>query len=102
MVLLTQNHFFLFSLNSYLSSEHGNEHILEHSLSNKKKFSTPKIYVANGNLKKCWYVYYSYKYQILIYEFIEVFDYNFFLEFTCLELKKKSEKQNQSDGSVYG
>ena len=51
----------MFNLNSYLSSEHGNEHILEHSLSKKKFFSLPKIYSANGNLKKRWYVYYSYR-----------------------------------------
>ena len=61
MVLFTQNHFFMFNLNSYLTNEHGNEHILEHSLSNKKNFSTPKIYSANGNLKKRWYVYYTYR-----------------------------------------
>ena len=51
----------MFNLNSYLSSEHGNEHILEHSLSKKKFFSLPKIYSANGNLKKRWYDYYSYR-----------------------------------------
>ncbi|WP_431137375.1 tyrosine-type recombinase/integrase [Psychroserpens mesophilus] len=51
----------MFNLNSYLTNEHGNEHILEHSLSKKKNYSTPKIYSANGNLKKRWYVYYSYR-----------------------------------------
>ncbi|MEM5564154.1 tyrosine-type recombinase/integrase [Psychroserpens sp. AS72] len=51
----------MFNLNSYLTNEHGNEHILEHSLSNKKKFTAPKIYSANGNLTKRWYVYYSFR-----------------------------------------
>nr|WP_321226504.1 tyrosine-type recombinase/integrase [uncultured Psychroserpens sp.] len=51
----------MFNLNAYLANEHGNEHILEHSLSNKKNFSAPKIYVANGNLNKRWHVYYSYR-----------------------------------------
>ena len=61
MVLFTQSHFFMFNLNSYLTNEHGNEHILEQGLSKKKNFSTPKIYSANGNLNKRWYVYYSYR-----------------------------------------
>ena len=51
----------MFNLNSYLTNEHGNEHILEHGLSKKKNYSIPKIYSANGNLNKRWYVYYSYR-----------------------------------------
>ncbi|MBR9847516.1 MAG: tyrosine-type recombinase/integrase [Algicola sp.] len=51
----------MFNLNSYLTNEHGNEHILEHGLSKKKNYSIPKIYSANGNLKQRWYVYYSYR-----------------------------------------
>ena len=61
MVLFTQNHFFMFNLNSYLAKEHGNEHVLEHSLSKKKKFLAPKIYSANGDLTKRWYIYFSYR-----------------------------------------
>lgn len=38
-----------------------NEHDLEHELEHKKKFSTPKIFDANGDLKKRWYVYFSYR-----------------------------------------
>ena len=57
MVLFTQNHFFMFVLNEYLV----NEHDLEHNLLNKKKFSAPKIYSANGNLSNRWYVYFSYR-----------------------------------------
>jgi len=34
-----------------------NEHDLEH----KKQFSDPKIYDANGDLSKRWYVYFSYR-----------------------------------------
>jgi len=51
----------MFNLNSYLAKEHGNEHVLEHSLSKKKKFSAPKIYSANGDLSKRWHVYYSFR-----------------------------------------
>ncbi|EGV43497.1 hypothetical protein BZARG_1286 [Bizionia argentinensis JUB59] len=51
----------MFNLNSYLANEHGNEHILEHSLQNKKNFSAPKIYNANGDLSKRWHVYYSFR-----------------------------------------
>ncbi len=38
-----------------------NEHDLEHDLLVKKSFSIPKIYTANGDLKKRWYVYFSYR-----------------------------------------
>jgi integrase len=37
-----------------------NEHILEHDLPNKTLFSVPKIYDANGDISKRWYVYFSY------------------------------------------
>ncbi|MFL0354334.1 hypothetical protein ACI5KZ_12225, partial [Xanthomarina sp. GH4-25] len=51
----------MFILNEFLTNEHENEHVLEHSLLKKKKFSVPKIYSANGNLSKRWHVYYSYR-----------------------------------------
>lgn len=38
-----------------------NEHDLEHDLEHKKNFSNPKIYTANGDLSKRWYVYYSFR-----------------------------------------
>lgn len=38
-----------------------NEHDLEHDLSHKPQFSEPKIYDANGDLDKRWYVYFSFK-----------------------------------------
>ncbi|WP_271855127.1 tyrosine-type recombinase/integrase [Patiriisocius marinus] len=37
--------------------EHGNEHVLEHDIN----YSIPKIYDANGDLSKRWYVYFSYR-----------------------------------------
>ena len=44
----------------FLTLECKNEHVLECDLPLKKNFSSPKIYNANGDLKKRWYVYYSY------------------------------------------
>ena len=38
-----------------------NEHDLEHNLEHKPLFSTPKIFDANGDLSKRWYVYFSYR-----------------------------------------
>ena len=38
-----------------------NEHDLEHDLSHKPQFSEPKIYDANGDLNKRWYVYFSFQ-----------------------------------------
>ena len=40
----------------YLKNEHGFEHDFEHTLKEKKKYSEPKIYDANGDLAKRWYV----------------------------------------------
>lgn len=38
-----------------------NEHDLEHDSHLKPQFSTPKIYTANGDLSKRWYVYFSFR-----------------------------------------
>lgn len=38
-----------------------NEYANEYDLALKKKYSTPKIYDAEGNLAKRWYVYYSFR-----------------------------------------
>jgi hypothetical protein len=38
----------------YLQSEHD----FEHDLKEKKKYSEPKIYDADGDLSKRWYVYF--------------------------------------------
>jgi len=48
------------SIYELVTLEDQNEHDLEHDLSNKKIFSTPKIYDANGDISKRWYVYFSY------------------------------------------
>ncbi len=45
----------------YLKNEHGFEHDFEHTLKEKKKYSEPKIYDANGDLAKRWYVYFSFR-----------------------------------------
>ncbi|MGV6844553.1 MAG: tyrosine-type recombinase/integrase [Lutibacter sp.] len=37
------------------------EHTNEHTFLVKKKFTPPKIYIADGNLKKRWYVYFSFR-----------------------------------------
>jgi len=49
------------ALNELLIFDYQNEHVLEHDLLVKKNFSTPKIYKANGDLEKRWYVYFSYR-----------------------------------------
>jgi hypothetical protein len=36
------------------------EHRNEHSLPIKKPYSVPKIYTANGDIKKRWFVYYNF------------------------------------------
>jgi integrase len=38
-----------------------NEHDFEHDLKEKKKYSEPKIYDADGDLSKRWYVYFSFR-----------------------------------------
>lgn len=38
-----------------------NEHDLERDLEHKRKFSTPKIFDADGDLEKRWYVYFSFR-----------------------------------------
>ena len=45
----------------YLQSEHVFEHDFEHVLKEKKKYSEPKIYDADGDLSKRWYVYFSFR-----------------------------------------
>ncbi|MFL1012090.1 tyrosine-type recombinase/integrase [Flavisericum labens] len=43
-----------------ITFEPQNEHDLEHESEHKLKFSEPKIYDANGDLTKRWYVYFSF------------------------------------------
>ncbi|WOD43755.1 phage integrase N-terminal SAM-like domain-containing protein [Hwangdonia lutea] len=49
------------TLKQFIIFEHGNEHDLEHDLAHKKDFSDPKIYTANDDLSKRWYVYFSFR-----------------------------------------
>ncbi|MFL0354620.1 site-specific integrase [Xanthomarina sp. GH4-25] len=49
------------TLNDFLIFEHENKCFLEHDLSHKKTFSPPKIYLANGDLNRRWYVYFSFR-----------------------------------------
>ena len=50
----------MLNLNQFLNFDSQNEHVLEHDLLKKKNFSPPKIYNANGDLGKRWYVYFSF------------------------------------------
>lgn len=47
--------------NNFLTFDFQNEHDLEHDLNTKSTFSTPKVYIANGDLNKRWYVYFSFR-----------------------------------------
>ncbi|MFC7356687.1 tyrosine-type recombinase/integrase [Jejudonia soesokkakensis] len=47
----------MLTLNEFIILEHRNEHDLEHNIN----YSIPKIYDANGDLSKRWYVYFSYR-----------------------------------------
>ncbi len=49
------------TLNEFITFEHDLEHVLEHNVTEKRKFSDPKIYDANGDLTKRWYVYFSFR-----------------------------------------
>jgi integrase len=49
------------TLNELITFEYQNEHVLEHDLPMTKNFSTPKIYNANNDLSKRWYVYFSFR-----------------------------------------
>ena len=40
------------TLNNLLIFNTQNEHVFEHDLSKKKNYSVPKIYSANGDIKK--------------------------------------------------
>ena len=51
----------MFNTNIILTFDYQNEHVLEHDLQMKKNFSNPKIYNANGDISKRWYLYFSYR-----------------------------------------
>ncbi|MFD1162872.1 tyrosine-type recombinase/integrase [Hwangdonia seohaensis] len=48
------------SIYNFITFDVENEHDLEHDLEHKTLFSTPKIYDADGDLSKRWYVYFSF------------------------------------------
>ncbi|WP_233267517.1 tyrosine-type recombinase/integrase [Algibacter sp. L1A34] len=49
------------SLKELITLDAQNEYESAYDLSVNKKFSTPKIYSASGDLKKRWYLYFSYR-----------------------------------------
>lgn len=51
----------MLTINELLIFDRQNEHDSEHDLSKKKNYSVTKIYNANGDIKKRWYVYFSYR-----------------------------------------
>jgi len=59
--MLTLKEFLTFNHKSEHIFAHNLEHDLEHDLSKKPLFSSPKIYTANGNLNKRWYVYFTFR-----------------------------------------
>ena len=51
----------MFNLNEFLSNEYENEYGNKYLSPMKKNYSEPKIYSANGDLSKRWYVYYRFR-----------------------------------------
>ncbi|WP_274474604.1 tyrosine-type recombinase/integrase [Mangrovimonas aestuarii] len=51
----------MFTIEQILTFAYESEYETAYDLSLKKNFSNPKIYTANGDLSKRWYVYYSYR-----------------------------------------
>jgi hypothetical protein len=50
----------MLTIHELVTLEVQNEHVLEHDLTNKTLFLIPKIYDANGDISKRWYVYFSF------------------------------------------
>ena len=51
----------MFNFNKFLIFDSQNAYESAYDLSMKKNYSNPKIYDANGDLSKRWYVYFSYR-----------------------------------------
>jgi integrase len=51
----------MFRLNEFLTFDSKSAYVFAYDLPMKKNFSTPKIYTASGDLKKRWYVYFSFR-----------------------------------------
>jgi len=48
-------------LNEIITFEYESAYDCAYDLTVKKNYSTPKVYTANGDLKKRWYVYFSFR-----------------------------------------
>jgi hypothetical protein len=51
----------MLNLNELLTFESENAYESAYDLPVRRNFSNPKIYPANGDLKKRWYLYFSYR-----------------------------------------
>lgn len=51
----------MLTIKRFLTFAYDNEYESAYDLTQKRTFSNPKIYTANGDLKKRWYVYFSYR-----------------------------------------
>ena len=59
--LKSSNRFFMLNFKTLIQQEYKSAYESAYDLSLKKQFSDPKIYTANGDLSKRWYVYFSYR-----------------------------------------
>lgn len=59
--LVLPNRFFMFNFNALIEKEYKSAYESAYDLSLKKEFSIPKIYTANNDLSKRWYVYFSFR-----------------------------------------
>ena len=51
----------MLTIKQFLRFAYDIEYEIAYDLTQQRTFSSPKIYTANGNLKKRWYVYFSYR-----------------------------------------
>jgi len=59
--LESPNRFFMLKFNFIIGKQYKSAYESAYDLSLKKQFSTPKIYMAKGDLNKRWYVYFSFR-----------------------------------------
>ncbi len=59
--MVLPNRFFMLNFNLLIEKEYKSAYESAYDLSLKKEYSTPKIYTANNDLSKRWYVYFSYR-----------------------------------------
>jgi integrase len=58
---MLSNRFFMLNFKALIQTEYTNAYESAYDLTLKKEFSTPKIYTANNDISKRWYVYFSYR-----------------------------------------